>query len=67
MAETIPDRVRKRVVERPDAFRTIAKLDYGTLDRLLKSIEGDGRPRLAERPAGFRTTVEEPLEEAGIS
>jgi transcriptional regulator with XRE-family HTH domain len=38
MAEKIPDHIRKRVLERPDAFRMIASLDDKSLDRLVKTI-----------------------------
>jgi HTH-type transcriptional regulator, competence development regulator len=39
MAEKIPDRIRRRVLERPEAFRLIAELDDRSLDRLLEAIE----------------------------
>src|SRR3954470_10052038 len=32
LAEKIPDDIRKRVVERPDAFRQLARLDDKALD-----------------------------------
>jgi transcriptional regulator with XRE-family HTH domain len=38
LAEKIPDRIRKRVLERPDAFGRFAELDDATLDRLLAEI-----------------------------
>lgn len=38
MAEKIPDRIRKRVLERPEAFRLIADLDDKALDRLVETI-----------------------------
>jgi HTH-type transcriptional regulator, competence development regulator len=41
MAEKIPDEIRKRVVERPDAFRKIAKLDDAQLDKLLEELGED--------------------------
>jgi transcriptional regulator with XRE-family HTH domain len=41
LAQKIPDDIRQRVIERPDAFRKIAKLDDETLDKLLEGIEGD--------------------------
>jgi hypothetical protein len=34
-AEKIPDDIRRRVVQRPDAFRKIARLDDESLGRLL--------------------------------
>jgi HTH-type transcriptional regulator, competence development regulator len=43
LAQKIPEDIRQRVLDRPDAFRKIAKLDDETLDRLLGEIEeGDG-------------------------
>jgi HTH-type transcriptional regulator, competence development regulator len=41
LAQKIPEDIRKRVVERPDAFRKIAKLDDETLDKLLKELDED--------------------------
>jgi HTH-type transcriptional regulator, competence development regulator len=41
MAEKIPDHIRKRVLERPDAFRMIAKLDDRALDKVVKAIRAD--------------------------
>lgn len=38
MAEKIPDRIRRRVLERPDAFRLIAELDDKSLDRLVATL-----------------------------
>jgi transcriptional regulator with XRE-family HTH domain len=39
LAKKIPDDIKKRALERPDAFRKIARLDDETLDRLLKEID----------------------------
>src|SRR5437879_4970242 len=39
MAEKIPDRIRKRVLERPEAFRLIADLDDKSLDQLVEGIK----------------------------
>lgn len=44
LAEKIPEDIKKRVLERPDAFRKFAKLDDETMDKLLKEIEGDEQP-----------------------
>lgn len=41
LAEKMPDSVKKRVMQRPDAFRKIAKLDDATLDRILEEIGND--------------------------
>jgi HTH-type transcriptional regulator, competence development regulator len=39
MAEKIPDQIRRRVLERPDAFRLIAELDDKSLDILVETIK----------------------------
>lgn len=39
LAKKIPDQIRKRVMERPDAFRKFANLDDVDIDRLLGQIE----------------------------
>jgi transcriptional regulator with XRE-family HTH domain len=44
LAEKIPARIRKRVLERPDAFGRLADLDDDSLDRLLHHLD--------RRPAG---------------
>ena len=40
MAEKIPEAIRRRFFERPDAFRLIARLDDRRLDRVLAYING---------------------------
>jgi transcriptional regulator with XRE-family HTH domain len=40
LAEKVPDRIRRRVLERPDAFGKLAGLNDEALDRLLAQIEG---------------------------
>ena len=39
LAKKIPDDIKKRVMQRPDAFRKIAKLKDDELDRLLEDID----------------------------
>src|SRR5438552_3059333 len=39
LAKKVPDRIRKRVLERPDAFTKLAGLDDEALDRLVAQIE----------------------------
>lgn len=39
LAQKIPDPIKKRVIERPDAFRKIASLDDDTLNKLLEDLE----------------------------
>lgn len=41
LAEKIPAAIRKRLFERPDVFRALARCDDKTLDRLLAQITGD--------------------------
>lgn len=38
LAKKIPERIRRRVLERPDVFRRLADLDDKTLDRLVARI-----------------------------
>lgn len=49
LAEKIPTSIRKRIVERPDAFRQIAALSNEALDHVLTMIAAPsrhpGRPR----------------------
>ena len=40
LAEKIPEAIRRRFFERPDAFRQIARLDDRRLDRVLAFIDG---------------------------
>ena len=41
LAKKIPEGIKKRVIERPDAFRRFAELDDETIDRLLDEIGED--------------------------
>jgi transcriptional regulator with XRE-family HTH domain len=41
LAEKIPDDIRRRVVQRPDAFRKFASLDDKTIDKLLEELGDD--------------------------
>jgi hypothetical protein len=34
----VPDSIRKRVIERPDAFRKFASLDDEAIDKLLEDL-----------------------------
>jgi transcriptional regulator with XRE-family HTH domain len=38
LAEKIPEIIRKRVLERPNDFRTLANLDDRALDRLMQQL-----------------------------
>ena len=39
LADKVPEAIRKRVRERPEAFRTLAGLDDKTLDRVIKGLK----------------------------
>src|SRR5438270_5761509 len=39
LAEKVPDKIRSRVVQRPDAFRRLVRLHDEALDKLLQEIE----------------------------
>ncbi len=41
LAKKIPEDIRKRVMERPDAFRKFASLDDKTIDKLLDDLGDD--------------------------
>jgi transcriptional regulator with XRE-family HTH domain len=41
MAKKVPDSIRKRVIERPDAFRKFAALDDKAIDKLLEDLGDD--------------------------
>lgn len=42
LAKKVPEGIKKRVIERPDAFRRFAQLDDETIDRLLEELGEDG-------------------------
>jgi transcriptional regulator with XRE-family HTH domain len=39
LAEKVPESIRRRVIERPDAFRKLVRLDDRALDRLVAQIQ----------------------------
>jgi transcriptional regulator with XRE-family HTH domain len=43
LAKKIPDRIRRRVLERPDVFSTLADLDDAALDKLMAQVEPPAR------------------------
>jgi transcriptional regulator with XRE-family HTH domain len=53
-AQKIPETIRRRLFERPDAFRQIARLDDEALDRLLTAIAADGAAGGGERVGARR-------------
>jgi transcriptional regulator with XRE-family HTH domain len=40
LAERVPDRIRRRVLERPDVFGALANCDDRTLDKVMGTIVG---------------------------
>ena len=49
LAEKIPQQVRQRVIQRPDAFRAFAICDDATLDKLMAVIAETPTPRRAKK------------------
>lgn len=41
LAEKVPEVIKKRVMERPDVFRKLAKLDDESLDKLLENLDDE--------------------------
>jgi len=39
LAEKVPDEIRRRVIQRPDAFRRLAALDDDALDDVIRHVE----------------------------
>ena len=39
LAEKVPDKIRRRVVQRPDAFRKLASLNDRALDKVMKQLD----------------------------
>src|SRR5947209_3926996 len=49
LAKRIPEPVKKRVLQRPDAFRAFATCDDATLDKLMVQIGEAPKPRRAAK------------------
>jgi len=49
LAKRVPEPVKKRVLQRPDAFRAFATCDDATLDKLMVEIGQAPTPRRAAR------------------
>ena len=45
LAKRVPERIRKRVIQRPDVFGALANCDDKTLDKVLGQIGKTPRPR----------------------
>jgi transcriptional regulator with XRE-family HTH domain len=41
LAEKIPEAIKKRVIQRPDVFRKLVKLDDESLDKLLENLDDE--------------------------
>ena len=54
LAKKIPEPIRQRVLERPDAFRKLAALDDETLDLVLAEAESLGRDSSKRRNSKSR-------------
>ena len=39
LAQRIPDRMRRRILERPDVFRKLVELDDRALDRVVEALD----------------------------
>lgn len=49
LAKKVPPQIRKRVLERPDVFRTLAELDDKALDKLMSEIGEASETRRRQR------------------
>ena len=47
LAKRVPDRIRKRVIQRPDVFGALADCDDRTLDKLMGQIGAKAKQRSA--------------------
>jgi HTH-type transcriptional regulator, competence development regulator len=45
LAERVPERIRRRVLERPEVFAALAECDDKTLDSVMRQIRKAGRAR----------------------
>jgi len=45
LAKRIPDRMKRRILERPDAFRKLTELDDAGLDRVLAAVDAPAGKR----------------------
>jgi transcriptional regulator with XRE-family HTH domain len=54
LAQKVPEPIRQRVLERPEAFRKLAALDDRTLDLVLAEADNLGRDRAKRRNPKLR-------------
>jgi len=52
LAEKIPEPIRRRVFERPDAFRVLADVDDSTLDALIVQVGNEKKSRRRRKKGG---------------
>ena len=45
LAKRVPERIRQRILQRPDAFATLSECDDATLDKLLDEIGKTPKPK----------------------
>jgi hypothetical protein len=50
LAQKIPPQIRERVLQRPDAFRMLARLDDDALNRVLQEVDATSPDTPAQRP-----------------
>ena len=60
LAEIVPDRIRKRVLERPDVFRRLAELKDQELDALMTGVGAVDRGGIRNRSAVRQRTKSNP-------
>ena len=47
LTQKVPEGIRRRILERPEAFRMVAELDDAALDRLVGTLDGGpAKPRV---------------------
>jgi transcriptional regulator with XRE-family HTH domain len=49
LAERVPERIRRRVLQRPDVFGALAECDDKTLDKVLGTIGGKVKARTGRK------------------
>lgn len=49
LAEKVPHAIKRRIMERPEAFAKLAMLDDGTLDELMTHLDSNSRAQHAHK------------------
>jgi hypothetical protein len=49
LAKRVPERIRQRILQRPDAFAALSECDDATLDKVLDEIGKTLKPRKAKK------------------